>query len=155
MKIEEYDFSALSSEAKRWLASAIAGIISADGQVNDTELEFLRGVIQFLDTADEINHMVNLVKKREKPVLRILKLDTRNSYNIMKLLTSLSAQDDRLAQSEANFLKYAGAKLGYESNFITQMMKWAIKEMEVSKMESDMWESAKVLVPNYTDSNNL
>ena len=70
MKIEEFNFSSLSSEAKQWLASAIAGMICADGQVDEKELKFLREVIQFLDTAEEINSMINLVKKREKPVLR-------------------------------------------------------------------------------------
>jgi len=155
MKIEEFDFSALSPEAKQWLASAIAGMICADGQVDDKELGFLREVIQFLDTAEEINKMINLVKKREKPVLRVLKVDHRKSYDMMKLLTSLSAQDDRLARSEAKFLKYAGAKLGYEPSFINSMMKWALKEIEVSRMEHELWETAKVLVPNYTDLINF
>ena len=40
---------AMSIEEKIWFARAIAGMIVADGRVDDSELEFLKEAISFLE----------------------------------------------------------------------------------------------------------
>lgn len=149
--IEKFDFTSISAEGRLWVASAIAGMICADGYVDDSEVEYLRDVIQFLDTKEAINDLVMSVKKKEKPVLRVLKLERDCAFKVMRLLTRLAVSDTRLSQSEAKFLKYAGAKLGFEASFSNQMMKWGIQRLEADKMEKCLWDLANRSVANYTD----
>ncbi len=47
-----------------WFAFAVAGIITADGVVTEAELDFLREVINFLDTVDDINQVVKWSKPK-------------------------------------------------------------------------------------------
>ena len=46
---------AMSIEEKIWFARAIAGMIVADGRVDDSELEFLKEAISFLEDRDQVN----------------------------------------------------------------------------------------------------
>ena len=46
---------AMSIEEKIWFARAIAGMIVADGRVVDSELEFLKEAISFLEDRDQVN----------------------------------------------------------------------------------------------------
>ena len=49
------DVEHMSSIEKNWFASSIAGMIVADGRADNTELEFLKEAINFLDNKDEIS----------------------------------------------------------------------------------------------------
>lgn len=154
MELHELDQLALTSEAKHWFAKAIVGMICADGHVDDAELAYLKGIIAFLESKEAISALVQQVKKKEKPILRVLKVDRQQAFEILKLLTRLAATDSRLSQSEAKFLKYAGVKLGFEPSFSDNMLRWAVQRIEADKMEKELWEKVQTIVPNYTDKIN-
>ena len=44
------DVEHMSSAEKNWFVSSIAGMIVADGRADQTELEFLKEAINFLDS---------------------------------------------------------------------------------------------------------
>lgn len=151
MKLDDFHLSALSADGRLWVATAIAGMICADGHVDDSEIQYLREIIQFLESKEHINEVISMVKRKERPILKSLKLEREQAFEILKLLTSLAATDTKLAQSEAKFLKYAGSKLGFDPAFSNRMMKWAVQRIQADKMEKELWEVAKVTVANYTD----
>ena len=57
------DVEHMSSEEKIWFASSIAGMIVADGRADQTELEFLKEAINFLDNKEEISQIMAIIKK--------------------------------------------------------------------------------------------
>ena len=54
---------AMSVEEKIWFARAIAGMIVADGRVDDSELEFLKEAISFLEDRDQVNGIMTVVRQ--------------------------------------------------------------------------------------------
>ena len=60
--LKDQDIEKLSAEQKLWFGYAIAGMITADGAVSDSEISYLKEAINFLDSRDEINNIVEMVK---------------------------------------------------------------------------------------------
>lgn len=132
----------LPPDAKKWLAHAIAGMICADGVVDKSEMEYLREAINFLENVDEINVLVEIVKKKEKPVLQILKIDRKPAFQLLSHLARLSIVDGHLSQPEVEFLKYAGSRLGFSSDFCLEVGKWVHNYLGVVKMEKTLMSQA-------------
>lgn len=118
--------SALSPRASKWFAYAIAGMICADGVVDEEELVFLKQTINFLSDVDEINGLIEMVKKRELPDLQQLnEVNRKTAFQMLKGISRIAITDSRVAKSEEKFLKYAGKQLGFENHFIDRLIRWA------------------------------
>ncbi|MBF0352232.1 MAG: hypothetical protein HQM11_14460 [SAR324 cluster bacterium] len=139
----------LSAEAKTWLAHAIAGMISADGVVDKSEMVFLRDAIGFMENVEDVNALVNMVKAKEKPELQNLKIDRKNAFLIYCELGRLAVVDQKLSVPEVEFLKYAGSKLGFPEMFCNELVKWAYELMSVLKQETQLMYQAEKMPPVY------
>ena len=81
------DVEHMSSAEKNWFASSIAGMIVADGRADQTELEFLKEAINFLDNKDEISKIMTIVKSGTLPELSPLEIDSKQAFLMLKYLS--------------------------------------------------------------------
>ena len=110
---------AMSIEEKIWFARAIAGMIVADGRVDDSELEFLKEAISFLEDRDQVNGIMTVVRQGKTPSLEARKIDPKQSFIILKYLAELMVVDGKMSETEITFFVYAGGLLGFTSNILT------------------------------------
>ena len=80
------DVEHMSSVEKNWFASSIAGMIVADGRADQTELQFLKEAINFLDNKEEINQIMAIVKNGMPPDLSPLDIDSKQAFLMLKYL---------------------------------------------------------------------
>lgn len=142
--------SKLSEEQKKWLAYAIAGMISADGVVEESELVFLRGIIVFLENKVDINELILMVKNKKKPPLEILrKVDRNSAFQMFMYLGKIAVADDKLSKTEADFLKYAGSRLGFDESFTRALIQLAHNMVTLHKEELKLVKIAENTPPTY------
>jgi uncharacterized tellurite resistance protein B-like protein len=108
----------MTSEQKFWFASSIAGMVGADGHAQDKELEFLKQAITFLDTKEDIDKIIDIVKDLEHdvhPKLDKISIDNKQAFFILKYLAQIMVSDSDLSPKEIRFFLKAGEMLGFSS----------------------------------------
>jgi len=134
----------------KWLAHGIAGIITSDGVVDDVELAFLRSAIGFLKNKHEIERLVEWVKNRELPELKQYRdINRHGAFRLYLILAKAAIVDDRFTKTEAQYLKYAGGKLGFSEKFCVDMLRWTQASMESNKRLKELKSMAERLDPEY------
>ena len=108
------DLEKMSTEQKFWFASAIAGMIVADGRNDRKELNSLRDAINFLESREEIDEIMNIVKQGHCPDLVSLDIDTDQSFLILRHLVMLMAVDSVCSQKEIKFFLRIGELLNFK-----------------------------------------
>jgi len=106
----------MTSEQKFWFASAIAGMVGADGHAEKEELDFLRQAINFLDSKEDIDKIIAMVKDLGHgvhPKLGKLVLDHEQAFFILKYLAQIMIADTNLSPKEVKFFLKVGRLLGY------------------------------------------
>ena len=141
--MEDPLIKALPSAARLWLAHAVAGIILADGEVEPSELEYLREVINFLENAEDINHLVTLVKNKEKVILQSVRMERKAAARVLLYLANIVVSDSNLSPAEADFFKYVGTKLGFNPKFSEEVLGWARDFMNVNKKRKALLKRAE------------
>ena len=110
------DLEKMSTEQKFWFARAIAGMIVADGRNDRKELNSLRDAINFLESREEIDEIMNIVKQGHCPDLVSLDIDTDQSYLILRHLVMLMAVDSVCSQKEIKFFLRIGELLNFKDH---------------------------------------
>ncbi|MBF0276264.1 MAG: hypothetical protein HQM13_00675 [SAR324 cluster bacterium] len=128
----------LPPQVKIWFAFAVAGVITADGVVTETELEFLRETINFLESVEDINEVVGVVKAKERPVLKKLSTDPQTAALILIHLAQIAITDGKLDNSEVDFFKYVGKKLGFDGAYSEEVMEWGKENLKVEKRKKTL-----------------
>lgn len=139
----------LPKVAKIWSAKAIAGIIVADGVVTNAELALLRESINFLDDADTINELIEMVKLREKPKLEVLKTDRSTATKILISLALVSFTDNKISQNEIEYFNYIAGKLGFEKDIARLAMNWSREYTELDKKKNAIIKKGEASIPVY------
>ena len=114
--IELPNIDEMTSEQKFWFASAIAGMVGADGHAEKEELDFLRQAINFLDSKEDIDKIIALVKDLEHgvhPKLNKIALDHKQAFFILKYLAQIMLSDTNLSPKEVKFFLKVGRLVGY------------------------------------------
>tara|TARA_B100000929_G_C15247374_1_gene331989 strand:- start:2 stop:403 length:402 start_codon:yes stop_codon:yes gene_type:complete len=114
--IELPNIDEMTSEQKFWFASAIAGMVGADGHAEKEELDFLRQAINFLDSKEDIDKIIALVKDLEHgvhPKLDKIALDHKQAFFILKYLAQIMLSDTNLSPKEVKFFLKVGRLVGY------------------------------------------
>ena len=114
--IELPNIDEMTSEQKFWFASAIAGMVGADGHAEKGELDFLKQAIHFLDSKEDINKIIDLVKDLEKgvhPKLDKIALDHNQAFFVLKYLAQIMLADTNLSPKEVKFFLKVGRLVGY------------------------------------------
>ncbi len=133
----------LPKMVKRWFAHAIAGAITADGIVDDDEVQFLSKAIEFLDSEDEVHELLELVKTKALPELQSMSsIDRNQAFRMMATITQIVANDGKLSKGEVIYLKSVTKKLGFSVHFSTQLINWAKKSADVKREFSELKKAA-------------
>ena len=106
----------MTSEQKFWFASAIAGMVGADGHAEKAELDFLKQAIHFLDSREDIDKIIALVKDLEKgvhPKLDKIAFDHNQAFFVLKYLAQIMLADTNLSPKEVKFFLKVGRLVGY------------------------------------------
>ena len=106
----------MTSEQKLWFASVIAGMIGADGHAEKSELDFLKQAIHFLDSKEDIDKIIALVKDLEKgvhPKLDKIAFDHNQAFFVLKYLAQIMLADTNLSPKEVKFFLKVGRLVGY------------------------------------------
>ncbi len=135
--------------AKVWSAKAIAGIIVADGVVTNAELLILRESISFLEDAETINEIVDMVKIREKPKLQVLKTDRATATKILISLAVVTLTDDKLNAAEIEYFNYIAGKMGFEKKIAKNAMDWGREFIALDKKKRQLIKKGTESTPVY------
>ena len=114
--IELPNIDEMTSEQKFWFASAIAGMVGADGHAEKEELDFLRQAIKFLDSKEDIDKIIAMIKDLEHdvhPKLDKIALDHKQAFFILKYLAQIMLSDTNLSPKEVKFFLKVGRLVGY------------------------------------------
>ena len=115
-EVELPSIDEMTSEQKFWFASAIAGMVGADGHAEKEELDFLRQAINFLDSKEDIDKIIAMVKDLEHgvhPKLVKIALDHKQAFFILKYLAQIMLADTNLSPKEVKFFLKVGRLVGY------------------------------------------
>ena len=139
------DVEHMSSAEKNWFASSIAGMIVADGRADQTELEFLKEAINFLDNKDEISKIMAIVKSGTLPELSPLEIDSKQAFLMLKYLAQLMVADSDLSSKEIEFFLLTGKFLGFSDEILSKFWKSARSLLE-RDLPQGMIETGKLRV---------
>jgi uncharacterized tellurite resistance protein B-like protein len=128
----------LSAEMKFWFANAIVGMISADGAVTDDEVAFLREAIDFLDNIEDINRIVEMVKRRESPPLQSTNVDMLIARSMLFYIANIAVIDGSLSQGEVSYFKYIGNKIGVDDTYSLKVIGWAKDNYKLKKRKQEL-----------------
>jgi len=124
------DVSFLSDEVKLWFAKAIAGMVVADGRVDNTEVEFVKAAIGFLTRREDIATIMSIIKQKQIPPLGVSKIESKVSFTMLKFLAEIMVVDHKLTESEVLFFSQVGKKLGFTTTILERLWKTARQELE-------------------------
>ncbi len=138
----------LSKEDKVWFARSIAGMVVADGHVDDSELESLKEAISFLDDREEVNRLMAIVKSGKPPQLDVAHIESKQAFIILKYLAEVMVADAVLSPSEVDYFLSVGKLLGFTPNILTKLWRTARSTLEAAKPKGmiDAGKSGKIEV---------
>ena len=139
------DVEHMSSAEKNWFASSIAGMIVADGRADQTELEFLKEAINFLDNKEEISQIMAIVKNGTPPELSPLEIDSKQAFLMLKYLSQLMVADSDLSSKEIEYFLIIGRLLGFSNEILAKFWKSARSLLE-RDLPQGMIETGKLKV---------
>jgi hypothetical protein len=120
----------MSATEKTWFAHSIAGMVVADGHSDQTEMNFLREAINFLDDKEEINNIMTVIKAGKIPEMSPLDIDPKQAFLMLKYLAQLMVVDFDLDTKEISFFLLSGKLLGFNNNILTKLWKSARSLLE-------------------------
>ncbi len=138
----------LPPSVKHWFARAVVGMITADGVVTENELAYLRETIGFLESKDEINKIVDMVKHKERPTLETLKTDPKVATKMLMHLATIAITDDKISQSEIDYFRYVGKKMGFDPRFSSDVIEWGKAYIQLNNRKKMLMRKAAEF--NYT-----
>ena len=106
----------MTSEQKFWFASAIAGMVGADGHAEKHELDYLKQALHFLDSKEDINKIIAMIRDLDHgvtPKLSKIALDGKHTFLILKYLAQIMLSDTNLSPKEVKFFLKVGRLVGY------------------------------------------
>jgi len=120
----------MSAPEKTWFAHSIAGMVVADGRSDQTEMNFLREAINFLEDKEEINNIMTVIKEGKIPEMTPLVIDPKQAFLMLKYLAQLMVVDFDLDTKEISFFLFSGKLLGFNNDILTKLWKSARSLLE-------------------------
>jgi hypothetical protein len=115
----------MSSAEKKWFAHSIAGMVVADGRADQSEMNFLREAINFMEDKEEVSKIMNVIKEGKTPEMSPLAIDPKQAFLMLKYLAQLMVADAHLDTKEIRFFLLSGRLLGFNNEILTKFWKSA------------------------------
>ena len=135
-KLTDEYFKDMPKEIRDWIVNAIGSLVVADGIVEEHEFLALREAIGMLDSREEIENMLEMIKQRKLFTVDDISVPLETASGIFFYLASIAVVDGSMKRVEGDLLKSLGPKLGLPNEFVRSVMRWAMRQMEHNKMWS-------------------
>ena len=131
-----------SKETLDWVVNAIANIVVADGIIEKHEFVALQEAIGLLENKEEINALMDRVKKKEIIEIKTIRIIDELAIKVFFYLAAIAVIDGELKKSEAAMLKKCGLCMGLDDDLIRAVIQWTLKQMEINrKLKEDLTKS--------------
>ena len=131
-----------SKETLDWVVNAIANIVVADGIIEKHEFVALQEAIGLLENKEEINALMDRVKKKEIIEIKTIRIIDDLAIKVFFYLAAIAVIDGELKKSEAEMLKKCGLCMGLDDDLIKAVIQWTLKQMEINrKLKEDLKKS--------------
>ena len=130
-------FGNASKETLDWVVNAIANIVVADGIIEKHEFVALQEAIGLLENKDEINALMDRVKKKEIIEIKSIRINDELAIKVFFYLAAIAVIDGELKKSEAEMLKKCGLCMGLDDDLIKAVIQWTLKQMEINRKLKD------------------
>ena len=131
-----------SKETLDWVVNAIANIVVADGIIEKHEFVALQEAIGLLENKEEINALMDRVKKKEIIEIKTIRIIDELAIKVFFYLAAIAVIDGELKKSEAEMLKKCGLCMGLDDDLIKAVIQWTLKQMEINrKLKEDLTKS--------------
>ena len=135
-------FGNASKEILDWVVNAIANIVVADGIIEKHEFVALQEAIGLLENKEEINVLMDRVKKKEIIEIKTIRIIDELAIKVFFYLAAIAVIDGELKKSEAEMLKKCGLCMGLDDDLIKAVIQWTLKQMEINrKLKDDLTKS--------------
>ena len=135
-------FGNASKEILDWVVNAIANIVVADGIIEKHEFVALQEAIGLLENKEEINALMDRVKKKEIIEIKTIRIIDELAIKVFFYLAAIAVIDGELKKSEAEMLKKCGLCMGLDDDLIKAVIQWTLKQMEINrKLKDDLTKS--------------
>ena len=135
-------FGNASKEILDWVVNAIANIVVADGIIEKHEFVALQEAIGLLENKEEINALMDRVKKKEIIEIKTIRIIDELAIKVFFYLAAIAVIDGELKKSEAEMLKKCGLCMGLDDDLIRAVIQWTLKQMEINrKLKEDLTKS--------------
>ena len=135
-------FGNASKEILDWVVNAIANIVVADGIIEKHEFVALQEAIGLLENKEEINALMDRVKKKEIIEIKTIRIIDELAIKVFFYLAAIAVIDGELKKSEAAMLKKCGLCMGLDDDLIRAVIQWTLKQMEINrKLKDDLTKS--------------
>lgn len=135
-------FGNASKEILDWVVNAIANIVVADGIIEKHEFVALQEAIGLLENKEEINALMDRVKKKEIIEIKTIRIIDELAIKVFFYLAAIAVIDGELKKSEAAMLKKCGLCMGLDDDLIRAVIQWTLKQMEINrKLKEDLTKS--------------
>ena len=130
-------FGNASKEILDWVVNAIANIVVADGIIEKHEFVALQEAIGLLENKEEINALMDRVKKKEIIEIKTIRIIDELAIKVFFYLAAIAVIDGELKKSEAEMLKKCGLCMGLDDDLIRAVIQWTLKQMEINRELKD------------------
>jgi response regulator RpfG family c-di-GMP phosphodiesterase len=127
--VKESFITNLSAEERKWLITAVKGMVLCNEKQNSNGVGYLKTVLSFLTSKEESKQLIDMISQQDKSGVQHLWTTSETAFEIATVLLNMAIDDGLLTPSEKEFFTYAGKKLGYNHSFCVKMLSWAEKQM--------------------------
>lgn len=120
-------------EIRDWVVNAIGNMVVVDGIVEEHELIALHEAINLLDTKEEAQNLMTLIKQKKLYDIEPLKVPMEVGAQLFFYIAAISIIDGNLKKVEADLLLSIARKLGLSADFGKVVMRWAQRQMEANR----------------------
>ena len=93
-------------------------MVGADGHAEKHELDYLKQALHFLESKEDIDKIITLVKDLEHgvhPKLEKIAIDSKHVFLILKYLAQIMVADSDLSPKELRFFLQVGNLVGFSA----------------------------------------
>ena len=128
-KLTKTMFSQWDKETKDWVVNAIVSLVLVDQVVEKHEMMALQEAIELLDSRNEIENLMNMIRQKKMFEIENLKTSMEQAGEIYFYLASIACIDGKMKKIEVDLLKELGKKLNLPRDFQKAVLKWSVDQM--------------------------
>ena len=115
----------LNSDQKKWYAHVLIATIMLDGLVEETELQFLKAAMSFLDSKKDQQQLIGYVRnKMSPPLTEPPGIPAGIVLLIFFEVILIVSADESLSYKEQTYLKTISELCGFSNEFLEKAVEW-------------------------------